>query len=976
MKTKTAHVIAHSHWDREWYLPFETHRLQLVKLMDDLIETFRDDPDFGSFHLDGQYIVLEDYLAVRPEREAEVLKLVRQGKLVVGPWYILQDEFLVSSEANARNLLIGIKASEKIGGVARIGYFPDSFGNMGQAPQLIRQAGITTAVYGRGVKPVGFNNEVQEGGEHTSRYSEMHWESPDGTRVLAILFAGWYNNGAEIPAEPEAAREYWQRKLADAEAFASTDQLLFMNGCDHQPLQKDLSEALRAAAEVRPDVEFRQSSFPEYVAALEAELPRNLDVVKGELRSQFTDGWITLVNTASARVYIKQANVSVQTLLEKVAEPLSAMATLAGAAYPREELLYAWKTLLQNHPHDSICGCSVDEVHREMMTRFAKARQVAEALALRGAERLAARVDTSGFGEGSRPFVVFNTSGHARGGVVKAAVDLERFYFDHRQPHERYDELAPAFDSLGVDNWIVVDEEGRQVPAVLRKVGLEFGYDLPEDRFRQPYWAYRIEAELHAEPMPGIGYRTYALVLAGRETRALSDGDAGWVAAPLGSRGEASSAVSTAAEEPEGNPLKASGRVIGNGQVSVEAAEDGSFTLTDKENGRVYAGLGAYEDTGDIGNEYMYRQPDGEEPLTTRGLRAEVRIAEHTAVQAVLEIVHRWQLPVGADGTLDREVASMVPFRCRKSRRTAETAEVKIVTRLTLERDSRSVAISSTIDNTVRDHRIRMLFPTGLAADAVTADSIYELARRPIRPEAAWTNPSNAQHQNAFVSISDGKAGLTVANLGLNEYEALEEGSTLAVTLLRGTRELGDWGVFPTPEAQCLGVHTLEMKLIAHDGDVADSRAFVEAYQFPVPWTAVQTGVHGGALPASREMVAWQGEGLAFSALKAGEDSDDLFLRVFNVTGEETSLKVRPVLPAEADWYEDLDGTRTQMDESTIWNDPGTQMDESTIMNGSGTQMYESSIMEEAGAALEGSQGEFVQAVGPAKIVTVGIRRP
>jgi alpha-mannosidase len=108
--------------------------------MEDLLRTFRDDPEFGSFHLDGQYVVIEDYLEIMPEREAEIRELVRQGKLILGPWYILQDEFLVSSEANARNLLIGIKASEKFGGVAEIGYFPDSFGNMGQAPQLISQA--------------------------------------------------------------------------------------------------------------------------------------------------------------------------------------------------------------------------------------------------------------------------------------------------------------------------------------------------------------------------------------------------------------------------------------------------------------------------------------------------------------------------------------------------------------------------------------------------------------------------------------------------------------------------------------------------------------------------------------------------------------------------------------------------------------------------------------------------------------------
>ncbi len=252
--------------------------------------------------------------------------------------------------------MIGINASNKIGGHSKVGYFPDSFGNIGQAPQLISQAGIDVAVYGRGVKPVGFNNQIHEGNVHTSKYSEMYWISPDGSKVLAILFANWYNNGVEIPVEPEQAKLYWQENLAAVEQYASTPDLLFMNGCDHQPLQKNLSSALNTARELMPDIEFRHSSFPEYMESLKASRLENLNEVKGELSSRWTDGWMTLVNTASARVYIKQANVESQTLLEKLAEPLAAIAALSGLTYPRHELLYAWKTLLQNHPHDSICG--------------------------------------------------------------------------------------------------------------------------------------------------------------------------------------------------------------------------------------------------------------------------------------------------------------------------------------------------------------------------------------------------------------------------------------------------------------------------------------------------------------------------------------------------------------------------------------------------------------------------------------------
>jgi alpha-mannosidase len=298
---KVAHVISHSHWDREWYLPYEKHHVRLIKLMDTLIELLDRDHQFHSFHLDGQTIVLEDYLQVRPEKKEELKRLVQEGRLVIGPWYILQDEFLTSGEANIRNLQIGHRDAAEYGAVSKIGYFPDSFGNMGQAPQLLRQAGIDVAVFGRGVKPVGFNNELK--GDYESAYSELNWESPDGSQVLGILFANWYNNGMEIPVDEEEAQPYWNKRLRDTEAYASTPHLLFMNGCDHQPVQTDLSAALDTARRLFPDTKFVHSDFGQYVRQVQASLPEQLSTVRGELRSQRTDGWWTLVNTASARVY-------------------------------------------------------------------------------------------------------------------------------------------------------------------------------------------------------------------------------------------------------------------------------------------------------------------------------------------------------------------------------------------------------------------------------------------------------------------------------------------------------------------------------------------------------------------------------------------------------------------------------------------------------------------------------------------------
>ena len=145
---KTLHIIPHSHWDREWYLPFEKHRVRLVELFDRLIEVMEQNEDYTYYHMDGQYIVIEDYLEIRPQMRDRLLALVRAGRIQVGPWYILQDEYLTSGEANVRNMLYGIKLCREIGAEpVETGYFPDAFGNISQAPQIVRGFGFDNAVW-------------------------------------------------------------------------------------------------------------------------------------------------------------------------------------------------------------------------------------------------------------------------------------------------------------------------------------------------------------------------------------------------------------------------------------------------------------------------------------------------------------------------------------------------------------------------------------------------------------------------------------------------------------------------------------------------------------------------------------------------------------------------------------------------------------------------------------------------------------
>ena len=877
MKT-TVHIISHSHWDREWYQSFETHRMKLIELVDNILDKAENDPEFGGFFLDGQVIAIDDYLEIRPEKRAQVEKCIREGKIQTGPWYILQDEFLTSGEACVRNLQVGMQEAEQYGAVGNVGYFPDAFGNAGQMPQVLKQAGMEAVVFGRGVKPIGPNNEVT-GGQYESTYSEMMWESPDGTKLPGILFANWYNNGVEIPVDEAEAKVYWDKKLADARKFAATHQLLLMNGCDHQPLQKNITEAIRVARKLYPDIEFIHSDFKKYVEAMEKEISENFSTVKGELTSQETDGRWTLANTASSWIGLKQDNRAGETALERKAEPAAAMAQVFGKTYPEDQMTYSWKKLMQNHPHDSICGCSVDEVNEEMKTRFAKSRQVADAIYEESVEYLTNKVNTAALpGDGEKiPFVVWNTSGVAKTQVVEKEIhvfrDYNLFVWDGYEAAEQVE--LPAM--------VLRDADGNEVPAKIADAGIAFGYDLPDDRFRQPYMAKKVRVTFEAE-VPALGYRTYYLETAEQ----LQNVDA----------------------------VSGDANVLENDAMKVVVNEDGSYSLLDKKTGRTYENLGCYEDTGDMGNEYIYIQDTGKQVISTKSRKAEVSCVERNAFRTVVEIRHKMMVPSGMGEELQRQREMCIDPYTRVANRSFELVEMDVKTVLTLEKSAKGLRVATTICNQAKDHRVRVIFPTGLHASTHMADSAFEVVRRNNRHNDTWTNPCGCERQQCFAAMEDEKGGLLVANRGLYEYEILEEQeNAIAVTLLRCVAEMGDWGYFPTPKAQQLGTFCLEFEVVPYAAGETGT-AFEEGYAFQQDLTVAQAGLERaflrkpgqvkpelieGKLPLEMSFLAFEGNGIHMTAFKKGQKKDDLFVRFVNhmEQGEILSFK-------KEDWMKEV----------------------------------------------------------------------
>jgi alpha-mannosidase len=345
-------VVPHTHWDREWYLPFEAFRLGLGKTLDEVLDVLERDESFLSFTLDGQAIVLEDYVDVRPGNEARLRALLVAGRLEIGPWYVLADELLVGGESLVRNLLLGRRVCRRFGGEpTRAGYAPDSFGHPAQLPQLLAGFGLATCLFSRGL-----------GDEFDELGFVFRWRAA-GSEVIASQFLPHYDNFAELASAEEAGDriERIVDSFGGALERAGCDTILLANGSDHLPIQPELPEWC-TEVEQRLDAPVRIGRYSDFEPS--AELP----AFEGELVGGRLQNVLRGVN--SARMYLKQANERAERRVLD-AETAAALRSLRdGARFPHADLRLAWRDLLRNHPHDSICGCSCDEVHQDMLVRY------------------------------------------------------------------------------------------------------------------------------------------------------------------------------------------------------------------------------------------------------------------------------------------------------------------------------------------------------------------------------------------------------------------------------------------------------------------------------------------------------------------------------------------------------------------------------------------------------------------------------
>jgi len=779
-------VVPHTHWDREWYSPYPTFRLRLVDLIDELLPRLEADPDFGHFQLDGQMAVVDDYLGLRPDAAERIRALAADGRLSMGPWYVLPDEFLVSGETHVRNLQLGMRRAADFGGAMEVGYLPDMFGHIAQMPQILTQFGFDDAVVWRGV-PSSVTGPA------------FWWIAPDGSRIRATYLPAGYGNGSGLPADPDGVRDQIEL-FRTLQGDLVGDPVLVMAGMDHEVPPAHLStvvaelnaaEADRAAGET---YHLRIRSLADHLADTARD---HLGEIHGEMRSGYRAN--VLMGVASNRVDVKQSAARAERLLERVAEPLAALWMGDEHARWQPVLDLAWLDVIRNAAHDSICACSHDEVVDAVRHRYAESIRLARGVADRA-------VTAGALGPGTPGPVVLNATARTRTGMVEidvAGVEPTGDATSTVQVLVDRPEVEEIEGAVGADAPMRLAMASMAEHPDTRKVHLD--RSVP-GVLTAHLLARRSRAERDLDPDPEP---------VGPAEELLSPADALATVGALVAeqpdlelrlvvhRSTPSRRVLTLAGDVPGfgwalwspvvarHPVRPHGELgLTNGLVAVEAdPATGTFALDG------VAGFGRLVDDGDAGDTYNWCPPE-HDVVIDRPESVVVTVAEAGPIRGRLVIRSTYVLPERC--AIDGRDDMVTGWSGGESyRRVGEVTQV-VTTTVEVRADDPAVRVTTAWDQRARDHRLRVHLPLPTPATHSEAEDAYAVVRRPLWAEGGpneWGVPTFPSRR--FVRAG----GLTVTHEGLCEYELVDlltpDGRTLPDTTGLAAADAASLGTEP-----------------------------------------------------------------------------------------------------------------------------------------------------------------------------------
>lgn len=833
MPGHTFHLIPHTHWDREWYLPESVFLARLVAALDDLLARLRRDPG-TTFLLDGQTVLVEDYLRVRAECESEIGELVRAGRLQVGPWYVLADELIPSGESLIRNLLIGQRQAERLGGRTEVLYSPDAFGHPAVWPTLAAEFGLRYGVLWRGL-----------GGEQGQERDLYRWRGTDGREVLLYhLPPDGYEIGAALPADGARLEEEWRRVRAALVPRAATPHIAVFVGADHHSVHPGLGRLPELLAQIEPDSRFRISRLDDFFAAA-ADEAGSLPLISGELRWSYGYTW-TLQGVHGTRAGLKRRHAASELALTRMAEPLAALAMLTRGGDRRALLRHAWRGLLRSQFHDSIAGTTSDAVARRVELRLDDARRLASEIARTSLDQLAgndpdlARAEP----EGTSPrLVLWNPAARRRKGVVIA--DLSWFRRDVLvgPPGNR-----PSRVGSGSRLFHLTGPAG-EIP--VQPLGSARGQE-------------RLDAPRHYPDQDEVDWTRVA-----------------FRAPEVGGMGLAALEVAEISSPPRGSAwLKR--RTLGNEFLELKIGAGGAMQLRDRRNHQVFRELFVLESSGDAGDTYTYCPPRRDRIRRARG-RVSVRPLAGGPLVAALEV--RWRMVAGQGASGER--SGVIGVRLIVSLHAGCPT-----VRCTLEIENRASnhRLRVRVPTGLPGGRAVAGTQFGTEARPVVAPNPRSYPREtPVTTAPAHRFVAHAGGLRGLALFAPGFFEYELDRKGNLLLTVLRAVGHLSRGNLSTRPGHAGWPV-PTPLAQCHGTERLQLAFAP-----ITQRELDGGTTLPELWEDLFLPIQGmwlrQATPLSPEPLdlRLEGYGLVFSGMKPAEREDAMVLRCYNATPRPTA---------------------------------------------------------------------------------------
>jgi alpha-mannosidase len=848
MKPLTFHLIPHTHWDREWYATRAAFLARLVPMLDEARAILLANSSLP-FLLDGQTVILEDYLAARPDQAPVVTDLVAAGQLQTGPSRVLVDELVPSAESLVRNLLQGQRDLHLLGGKSRTLYSPDAFGHPSVLPMLAREFGLQGIALWRG---------------WSGNADFFWWESPDGSRLPVYHFpAAGYEVGQGLPGDSARLREEWPPVRAELLARAVTRHVAVFVGADHHPLRSDVSSLAAAIAELEPDAQVRLSSLDQFMAAAAAEL-KDVAVVTGELRGGHQHTW-SLQGVHGTRLPLKRRSALSELLLERHAEPLAALARRAGLSDQQPLLDLAWRLVTETQFHDTICGTVHDDAASEATQRLRDAAELGRAVRQRALSQLAAVPDVPISVEpGAGTLLMWNPRTAQAGGV--AVVDVTSFGEDvlvGPPDGRRVRRASATSSSVGFGDGVQLQTQIIDTGSRIERV---------ESALRYPD-ADRVELTRLAvlvPPLPGLGFADFQ----------------GCGARSTPSRPLAALGASHAAESPS-NSVWADRRALRNQHLRVLLRGDGTLDL-EARNGVTLRRVLELERQADLGDCYT-ASPRGPVqaipgPSSWRVLADGPLLAAVEGQSATDTLAYRLRLEL-------RHNEAFLRIRVDLENRAGDQR-----VRLRVPVGAAPYAVAGA---PFGHERRRPARPSGTKREQSV----------PTAPAQRFVAAASADRGAAL--LTPGHMEYELRQDGQLLFTLLRSTGQLSRADLPERPGHAAWPT-AVPGAQCLGWSTAHLALLpCSPSETDDVVRIMAAWEgaYLGPHACWYRGRSASAPAVSAELV---GHGLVASAVKPAEQGTGLVLRAVNMLDQEVSGAWRVVPPPAEAWLVRADESRLQ----------------------------------------------------------------